>query len=70
MKENVTINFDNEIAAKHFMSWLSGQGEQDYWEWMMCREQEEDGNITAVSFNYNFYKGEVDTDTSRLDKNR
>lgn len=54
MSESVklTIEFDNEKAAKHFMSWLDGQGEQDYWTWMGYREREEKGNITAVRFNY------------------
>lgn len=61
----VEINFDNEKAAKHFISWLDGQGEQDYWIWMDCRESEEEGNITAVRFTY---KGlQVDTKCGRLD---
>ena len=48
----IKIEFANEAAAKHFASWLCGAGEQDYWMWMECREQEEEGNITAVSFDY------------------
>lgn len=48
----ITIEFDNEEAADHFMGWLWGQGEQDYWLWMEYREREEKtGNITARSFN-------------------
>ncbi len=50
MPSKVTIEFDNKDAAYHFMSWLDGQGEQDYWTWMKCREDEEPGNITAESF--------------------
>jgi hypothetical protein len=35
------------------MSWLSGQGEQDYWLWMEYREQKEpDGDITALDFKH------------------
>ena len=37
---------------KHFRIWLIEQGEQDYWSWMKYREYEEDGNITAVGFDY------------------
>ncbi len=49
---DVVIHFGNKAAAKHFMSWLDGQGEQDYWTWMECREGEESGDITAVNFKY------------------
>ena len=51
MKE-VEIVFDNEEAANHFLSWLCEQGEQSYWDWMRCREEEESGAITAVRFDY------------------
>jgi hypothetical protein len=52
-KETVLqIKFANEAAAHHFASWLCGAGEQDYWQWMECREQDEDGDITAVDFDY------------------
>lgn len=51
---SVVINFDNERAAEHFASWLSGQGEQDYWLWMQYREEKEDGLITAETFKYNY----------------
>ena len=51
-KNTLSIEFDNEEALKHFASWLCGAGEQDYWQWMEYREQEEDGDITAVKFNY------------------
>ena len=44
--------FDNPKAAEHFLSWLCEAGEQDYWEWMRCREQEKGGNITVVDFDY------------------
>lgn len=55
METKLTITFDNPQAAEHFQSWLCGQGEQDYWMWMECREQEEDGNITALNFDYDFH---------------
>lgn len=51
-KTSISIEFNNEEAALHFAHWLCGQGEQDYWQWMECREQEEGGNITAISFHY------------------
>lgn len=51
-KPVLKIEFDNEKALKHFAYWLCEQGEQDYWIWMECREQEESGNITGTNFNY------------------
>lgn len=50
--KNITIEFANPEAALHFATWLCEQGEQDYWQWMECREQEEKGDITATSFEY------------------
>jgi len=52
MKE-VKFIFDNEAAAEHFLTWLCRRGEQEYWEWMELREQEEAGPITATNFDYN-----------------
>lgn len=52
MKTKLIIEFDSNKAAQHFAKWLCGQGEQDYWIWMECRECEEDGNITATTFKY------------------
>lgn len=51
-KHVLKIEFDNEEALQHFASWLCGAGEQDYWEWMRCREGEKNGPITATNFNY------------------
>jgi hypothetical protein len=48
----ISIKFANKKAAHHFANWLCGQGEQDYWDWMTYRENEEDGDITATSFHY------------------
>lgn len=53
-KSTVTIEFANPSAAEHFVSWLDGQGEQDYWIWMEYREQEEEGDITALRFDYDY----------------
>jgi hypothetical protein len=53
----VVFEFDNPRMAYHFKSWLSGQGEQSYWMWMECREDEEEGNITAKDFDY--HRGET-----------
>jgi ABC-type Fe3+ transport system substrate-binding protein len=68
--------FDNPEAAKHFISWLCGSGEQQYWDWMMVREKEEDGNITALNFDYwggtedgeEFAKHPITTKCGRLSK--
>ena len=50
--KDLTITFENQQAADHFKSWLCGAGEQDYWMWMEYREKEEQGPITATSFEY------------------
>ena len=50
--KELTIKFENQRAADHFKSWLCGAGEQGYWMWMEYREKEEQGPITATSFEY------------------
>jgi hypothetical protein len=72
-KHTVKINFESEEAARHFLVWLCDSGEQNYWQWMECREGEEDGDITAVRFKYHtggkFCPGlEVETDCGRLEE--
>ena len=51
-KVEVKFVFDNVKAAKHFVSWLCESGEQDYWNYMEYREEEEKGNITVIDFDY------------------
>lgn len=53
-KKNVLkIEFDSQDALENFASWLCGSGEQQYWQWMECQEEEEEnGNITALEFHY------------------
>ena len=51
-KTTLKIEFNSPETALHFASWLDGQGEQDYWIWMECREQEEEGDITATRFDW------------------
>lgn len=67
MKKEITIQFDSEKAARHFALWLCESGEQQYWEWMRYREDEEKGNITAVEFHYH---GEEDKSKARSDSTR
>lgn len=62
-KVKLTIEFDNQEAAHHFAIWLCESGEQQYWEWMGYREEdEEDGNITATSFDYHGPEDETKTE--------
>ena len=65
----LTLKFDNEEALNHFKSWLDWQGEQDYWTWMECREQEESGPITGVKFDY-FNGDTIKIECGRLDDER
>jgi len=62
----VSISFGSEEAAKHFMHWLCGSGEQEYWQWMEAREDEEKGDITAVTLNYDFKKHKITTELGRV----
>jgi hypothetical protein len=66
-KVKIEVTGDNK-AAEHFLSWLCGQGEQDYWLWMEYREQEEDGDITITSFKYDFSTGEIVGNLGRMDE--
>jgi len=50
---NLTIEFDNHKARKHFVEWLCNQGEQDYWTWMDYREEEDSSKgLTVTKFHY------------------
>ena len=70
-KVKLTMEFDNQEALSHFASWLCGAGEQDYWQWMECREgeleEEDDIDITALSFHYH---GPEDETKAKTDKSR
>ena len=48
----LTFEFENSESANHFKSWLCESGEQDYWNWMEYREEEESGKITGLKFDY------------------
>lgn len=40
-------------AVDHFLTWLCESGEQQYWNWMEIREEEEpSGDITITDFDY------------------
>jgi hypothetical protein len=64
----LVIKFSSDRAAAHFKSWLDGQGEQDYWTWMECREEEEKGDITATRFHYSGEKNVITTTCGRMRK--
>lgn len=63
----IKIVFANEKAAHHFASWLCGSGEQQYWQWMENVEDDEGGDITVLSFEYN---GEEDKTKQKSDPKR
>jgi hypothetical protein len=59
-KVKLTVEFDSQKALSHFASWLCGSGEQHYWQWMECREEDEEkGNITALEFHYHGVEDET-----------
>jgi hypothetical protein len=67
-KTTITIEVANPEAARHFAVWLCESGEQDYWNWMEYREQEEeDDDITILSFHYH---GPEDETKAHNDPNR
>ena len=51
-KTTLTLQFDNPEAMNHFWRWMCESGEQQYWDYMTYREDEEDGDITGLIFNY------------------
>ena len=65
-KHKLIFEFDNEDALRHFALWLCESGEQSYWDYMRYREEdEEDGNITAVSFEYHGKEDKTKTKTKK-----
>jgi hypothetical protein len=48
----LSVQFATKEMADHFAVWLCESGEQQYWDWMEAREEDETGDITAVSFHY------------------
>jgi hypothetical protein len=66
-KTALTFHFDSPDVMEHFWGWLCGSGEQSYWEWMKDREQEEDGDITVLDFDYaSASKGLITTTSGRF----
>lgn len=50
---DIIIRFPNAEAAAHFSTWLCEAGEQDYWESMEYRQEEEPNElIVAHNFTY------------------
>lgn len=45
----VQMEFPNEATAEHFLRWLVGAGEQDYYIWMQHREKEDSRRPIAVT---------------------
>jgi len=46
------IEFDNQEVLENFVSWLCEQGEQQYWNGMEYVEEEWEGPITVLNFEY------------------
>lgn len=66
--DKLIFTFSSQEAANHFKSWLCEMGEQQYWDWMTYREQEEEvGDITALEFDYHTGTDEVPALCGRLD---
>jgi len=63
----IKIKFANKKAAKYFANWLCETGEQDYWLFQEISEEREEGDITAVIFDYDFEKHKITTVLGRLD---
>jgi len=63
--KTLTFNFTSKEAANHFKTWLCESGEQSYWDWMECREQDEEGPITGLEFDY-WNEGIIDVKCGRL----
>jgi len=48
----LVLQFDNVDAVNHFKSWLCESGEQHYWDWMIEAEEDWEGNISGINFDY------------------
>ena len=66
--KRLVFEFGSPEAALHFKEWLCGSGEQHYWDWMEHREQDDEGDITALSFNYHTGDDTIPTKCGRLDR--
>lgn len=64
---DLIIRFANRDAMLHFAEWLCNSGEQQYWNNMEYREEEEDGDITAIDFHYH---GQEDESKAKTDPKR
>lgn len=49
---DLVIKFASQLALQHFAIWMCESGEQQYWNWMEVREEEDDRDITAVGLEY------------------
>lgn len=71
MSAPLTINFPNETARKHFMSWLSnGHAEDGYAIWMDAREYEDKDTqeMTILRKKMDFKNGVIDVECGRMDQ--
>lgn len=63
----LVFKFENQQALKHFKVWMRESGEQDYWAWMEYREDEEDGPITGLRFDYWSDGNKIKVECGRID---
>jgi hypothetical protein len=62
----VVIDLGTEKAATRFAEWLCEQGEQNYWDWMDESEREDDDDITAIEFKYDYKNANIVGKMGRL----
>ena len=64
------VNFDNEVTAERFMSWLENKGQENYWEYIQETEDLE-GTATepsaVVHFDYDYDEWVIDTESGDVE---
>lgn len=63
----ITFVFDNEEAAGMFKTWMCEMGEQSYRDSMSVLEEEYEGSITGIDFDYWTGDGTIPVKCGRLD---
>jgi hypothetical protein len=63
----LVFEFDSQKAASYFKYWLCGRGEQEYWDWMERSEEELDGDITGIGFDYHTGTDTIKVKCGRMD---
>jgi len=67
----VLLQFETEAAARYFREWLCESGEQDYWQYMEAREDDDpEDDITGLEFDYHHRSGLIPVKCGRFTEHK